>query len=90
MGAQITFVDFDLGKSCAIHYGSGSVSGILSQDNVKVGDLVVEKQVSYLLYKKRKNHNMELVFGTSFGVIDTNALFVRFSWRLLKKGVLHS
>lgn len=49
MCAQIAFVDFDSGNSCAIHYGSGSVSGILSQDNVKVGDLVVEKQVSSLL-----------------------------------------
>ncbi|KAE9446731.1 hypothetical protein C3L33_21381, partial [Rhododendron williamsianum] len=39
-------VIFDTGsKSCAIHYGSGSVSGFLSQDNVEVGDLVVHNQV---------------------------------------------
>ncbi|CAK9150933.1 unnamed protein product [Ilex paraguariensis] len=33
------------GKSCSIHYGSGSVSGFFSQDNVEVGDLVVKDQV---------------------------------------------
>lgn len=35
------------GNSCEIHYGSGSISGFLSQDNVQVGGLVVKDQVSY-------------------------------------------
>ncbi|KAK6242909.1 hypothetical protein QUC31_009318 [Theobroma cacao] len=34
-----------IGKSCEINYGSGSISGFLSQDNVKVGGLVVKDQV---------------------------------------------
>ncbi|XP_059652198.1 aspartic proteinase A1-like isoform X2 [Cornus florida] len=34
-----------IGNSCEIHYGSGSISGFFSQDNVGVGDLVVEDQV---------------------------------------------
>ncbi|KZV43689.1 aspartic protein-like [Dorcoceras hygrometricum] len=33
------------GKSCSISYGSGSISGFLSQDNVEVGDVVVKDQV---------------------------------------------
>eukprot|EP00252_Welwitschia_mirabilis_P005908 TRINITY_DN164_c0_g1_i3.p1 TRINITY_DN164_c0_g1~~TRINITY_DN164_c0_g1_i3.p1 ORF type:complete len:511 (-),score=57.31 TRINITY_DN164_c0_g1_i3:684-2216(-) len=33
------------GKSCSIRYGSGSISGYLSQDDVTVGDLVVKDQV---------------------------------------------
>ncbi|XP_059440646.1 aspartic proteinase-like [Corylus avellana] len=33
------------GKSCEINYGSGSISGFFSQDNVEVGDFVVKDQV---------------------------------------------
>ncbi|KAK9681524.1 hypothetical protein RND81_10G008300 [Saponaria officinalis] len=32
------------GKSAAIHYGSGAISGFFSADNVEVGDLVVKNQ----------------------------------------------
>lgn len=32
------------GKSAAIQYGSGAISGFFSEDNVKVGDLVVTDQ----------------------------------------------
>lgn len=35
------------GKPAAIQYGSGSISGFLSQDNVQVGDLVVKDQVKF-------------------------------------------
>ncbi|XP_058082821.1 aspartic proteinase-like [Magnolia sinica] len=34
-----------IGKSCSINYGSGSISGFFSQDAVQVGDLVVKDQV---------------------------------------------
>lgn len=33
------------GKSCAIHYGTGSITGHFSVDSVQVGDLVVKDQV---------------------------------------------
>lgn len=36
------------GTSCEINYGSGSLSGFYSQDDVKVGDVVVKHQVSTL------------------------------------------
>lgn len=32
------------GKSADIHYGTGAISGFFSEDNVKVGDLVVKNQ----------------------------------------------
>ncbi|OWM79808.1 aspartic proteinase A1-like [Punica granatum] len=32
------------GKSAAIHYGTGAISGFFSQDSVRVGDLVVKNQ----------------------------------------------
>ncbi|CAA0817935.1 Aspartic proteinase A1 [Striga hermonthica] len=34
-----------IGKPCSISYGSGSISGYFSQDNVGVGDVVVNDQV---------------------------------------------
>ena len=34
-----------LGKPCKIIYGSGAISGFFSQDDVKVGDLIVKDQV---------------------------------------------
>lgn len=33
------------GTSCEITYGSGSISGFFSQDDVKVGDIIVKNQV---------------------------------------------
>ncbi|RWR95150.1 aspartic proteinase [Cinnamomum micranthum f. kanehirae] len=35
----------EIGKSCSIRYGSGSIYGYFSQDNVQLGDLVVKDQV---------------------------------------------
>ncbi|KAL1828224.1 hypothetical protein DCAR_0207419 [Daucus carota subsp. sativus] len=35
----------EVGEDAAIVYGSGSVSGFLSQDNVEIGDLVIKDQV---------------------------------------------
>lgn len=34
------------GKSAAIHYGTGAISGFFSEDNVQVGDLIVKHQAS--------------------------------------------
>ncbi|KAJ4721763.1 Aspartic proteinase [Melia azedarach] len=34
-----------IGKTCEINYGSGSISGFFSQDNVEVGSLIVKDQV---------------------------------------------
>ena len=38
-------IDFDPGKPCKINYGSGMILGFFSEDNIKVGDLVVQNQV---------------------------------------------
>ena len=35
------------GKPASIEYGSGAISGFFSNDNVKVGDIVVKNQVIF-------------------------------------------
>lgn len=45
---------FDVGKSAAIHYGTGAIAGFFSNDAVTVGDLVVKDQVNYL--RQHSNH----------------------------------
>lgn len=37
---------FYVGKSCKIPYASGSLSGFFSQDNIRIGDAVIEDQVA--------------------------------------------
>ncbi|GAY35518.1 hypothetical protein CUMW_016780 [Citrus unshiu] len=33
-----------IGVPCKIHYGSGQISGFFSQDNVKIGDMIIKDQ----------------------------------------------
>ncbi|KAI3423269.1 uncharacterized protein J3R85_011236 [Psidium guajava] len=42
--ARLSSTYTKIGIPCKIHYGSGSISGVFSQDNVKVGDIVVGDQ----------------------------------------------
>ncbi|CAL5341036.1 unnamed protein product [Camellia sinensis] len=55
-----------IGKSIAIHYGSGSVSGFLSQDNVKVGSLVVKDQV---FMEAKKEGSLSFVVAQFDGIL---------------------
>ena len=38
------------GKEGEIHYGSGSISGVFSQDSVQVGSLSIKDQVGFLFF----------------------------------------
>lgn len=81
------------GKHVAIRYGSGSVSGFLSQDNVDVGDLVIEDQVCLSLCSFSK-----LTSGLAILQSPVNSdvfswycfvMYFRFSLRPQKKVVFH-
>ncbi|KAL9378799.1 hypothetical protein Peur_027281 [Populus x canadensis] len=54
------------GNFCEIHYGSGSVSGFFSQDNVQVGDLVVKDQV---FVEATKEGSLSFLLGKFDGIL---------------------
>ncbi|KAL9341364.1 hypothetical protein Peur_064689 [Populus x canadensis] len=54
------------GNFCEIHYGSGSVSGFFSQDNVQVGDLVVKDQV---FVEATKEGSLSFILGKFDGIL---------------------
>ncbi|KAG5555424.1 hypothetical protein RHGRI_012831 [Rhododendron griersonianum] len=43
--ARLSSTFTKIGVPCKIHYGSGSIYGFFSQDNVRVGDVVIKDQV---------------------------------------------
>ena len=45
LSSFLKFISVAVGTSAAIQYGTGAISGFFSYDNVRVGDLVVKKQV---------------------------------------------
>ncbi|KAF3454743.1 hypothetical protein FNV43_RR05191 [Rhamnella rubrinervis] len=53
------------GKSCEIRYGSGSISGFFSQDNVEVGDLIVKDQV---FIEATREGSLSFVLGKFDGI----------------------
>lgn len=59
----------DSGVPCKIPYGSGSISGFFSLDNVKVGDTVVEDQVRFILISGVYKSSLEIVY---LQLIDAN------------------
>lgn len=44
---DVSLFFFGAGKSAAIHYGTGAISGFFSQDHVTLGDLAVKNQVKF-------------------------------------------
>ncbi|KAJ6384725.1 hypothetical protein OIU78_027919 [Salix suchowensis] len=54
------------GNFCEIHYGSGSISGFFSQDNVQVGDLVVTDQV---FVEATKEGSLSFILGKFDGIL---------------------
>ncbi|CAL5361805.1 unnamed protein product [Camellia sinensis] len=43
--AKLSSTYTEIGTSCKIHYGSRSIFGFFSQDNVRVGDVIIKDQV---------------------------------------------
>ncbi|KZV16144.1 aspartic protein [Dorcoceras hygrometricum] len=81
------------GKSAAIQYGSGAISGFFSDDNIKVGDLVVKGQefieatrepsVTFLVAK------FDGILGLGFKEISVgNATPVWYEYNMVKQGLV--
>ncbi|KAL5700584.1 phytepsin [Ranunculus cassubicifolius] len=54
------------GKPCSIEYGSGSIAGFFSEDNVQVGDLIVRDQV---FIEATKEGTLAFVIGKFDGIL---------------------
>ncbi|KAM6565683.1 hypothetical protein CsatA_024811 [Cannabis sativa] len=64
--ARLSSTYTKIGIPCKIPYGSGSISGFFSQDNVKVGDVVVKEQKVFSFWINRDPMSKvggEIVFG---------------------------
>lgn len=55
-----------IGKSCKIIYGSGAISGFFSQDEVKVGDLIVKDQV---FIEAKREASISFLLGKFDGIL---------------------
>ncbi|GAB4835594.1 hypothetical protein Ancab_000503 [Ancistrocladus abbreviatus] len=55
-----------IGESCEIDYGSGSITGFFSQDNVDVGDLVVKDQV---FIEATREASLAFIIGKFDGIL---------------------
>ncbi|KAJ4969296.1 hypothetical protein NE237_015997 [Protea cynaroides] len=55
-----------IGKSCEIDYGSGSISGFFSQDNVEVGDLIIKDQV---FIEATQEGSLSFIFAKFDGIL---------------------
>lgn len=73
---------FYLGIHCKIPYGSGSLSGFFSQDNVKVGDFLIKNQVGFVGLPKVSCFKLVSVF---IAMMLCNFLSFRNSLRLQGK-----
>jgi hypothetical protein len=81
------------GTSCEINYGSGSISGFFSEDNVEVGDLVVKDQVGFSLFNLLKFFsNCFFLWLQYWHTCNPLSLFLfqfRLSLRLQERAVSH-
>uniref|UniRef100_A0A7C9DR31 Peptidase A1 domain-containing protein n=1 Tax=Opuntia streptacantha TaxID=393608 RepID=A0A7C9DR31_OPUST len=55
-----------IGKPCKIIYGSGAISGFFSQDDVKVGDLIVKDQV---FIEAKREASISFLLGKFDGIL---------------------
>ncbi|XP_010659757.1 cyprosin-like isoform X1 [Vitis riparia] len=64
--SRLSTTYIDLGKEGEIHYGSGSISGVFSQDNVQVGSMAIKNQV---FIEATREASLVFVLGKFDGIL---------------------